>query len=228
MPTLVFWIDVDNTLLDNDGIKEEQNQFLLAELGPAQTKRYWDLYEEVRQERGVVDIPLTLQRFRERSSQEELDQQVYQHVVSIFANYPFQKALFPEVFATLQYLNSIGTVVIVSDGDLDYQADKIFNSALATEVNGRVMLFVHKQEHIDEITQRYPGDHYVVIDDKPKILFDVQHLMGDKITTVFVKQGKYAKEPFPNEFAPNISVEHIADLKNIPAEQFWNPKQHSY
>ncbi|GHO82828.1 HAD family hydrolase [Dictyobacter formicarum] len=228
MSTLVFWIDVDNTLLDNDSIKEEQNQVLLVELGPSLTERYWNLYEEVRKERGVVDIPLTLQRFRERSSQAELDGQTFQHVASMFENFPFQKALFPEVFETLQYLNSIGTVVIVSDGDLDYQADKIFNSALAEAVNGRVLLFVHKQEHIEEIKQRYPGDHYVIIDDKPKILFDVQQVMKDHITTVFVKQGKYAKEAFPDNYVPDIVVEHIADLKNVPVEQFWGQGKTSH
>ncbi|GCE02793.1 HAD family hydrolase [Dictyobacter aurantiacus] len=227
MSTLVFWIDVDNTLLDNDRVKEEQNQFLLSELGPALTEHYWNLYEEVRKERGVVDIPLTLRRFREKTSQDELDAQTYQHVVSMFENYPFQQAVFPGVFETLQYLNTIGTVVIVSDGDLNYQAEKIFNSALADAVNGRVMLFVHKQEHIDEITKRYPADHYAIIDDKPRILVDVQHLMHDQTTTVFVKQGKYAKEAFPDGFVPDIAVEHIADLKNIPAEQFWHQKQGS-
>lgn len=228
MSTLVFWIDVDNTLLDNDSIKEEQNQFLLAELGPSLTERYWKLYEEVRKERGVVDIPLTLQRFRECSSQAELEEQNFQHVASMFDNFPFQEALFPGVFETLQYLNTIGTVVIVSDGDLDYQAEKIFNSSLAEAVNGRVLLFVHKQERIEEIKQRYPGDHYVIIDDKPKILFDIKQDMGDQITTVFVKQGKYAKEAFPDDYAPGIAVEHIADLKNVPVEQFWNQEKTSH
>ncbi|GCE16328.1 HAD family hydrolase [Dictyobacter kobayashii] len=225
MPALVFWIDVDNTLLDNDGIKEKQNQFLQTDLGPALTERYWELYEEVRKERGVVDIPLALQYFRERTSQEELSDYTFQHVASMFENFPFQKALFPHVLETMEYLNSIGTVVIVSDGDLNYQAEKIFSSALADAVSGRVLLFVHKQEHIEDIQQRYPADHWVIIDDKPKILFDVKQSMGDKMTTVFVKQGKYAKEPFPEAYVPDITVEHIADVRNVPAEQFWGQQK---
>ncbi|GCE28481.1 hypothetical protein KDA_39650 [Dictyobacter alpinus] len=222
MPELAFWIDVDNTLLDNDGIKDKQNEFLQAELGPDLTKLYWEIYEEVRAERSVVDIPLALQRLRERVPVEKLDEQTYQHVVSMFHNYPFAQALYPHSLETLRYLTTLGTVVIVSDGDLLYQAEKIFNSNISDVVEGRVMLFVHKQEHLDEIRQRYPADHWVVIDDKPQILFDIKQAMGDEVTTVFVRQGKYARESFPDNYIPDIDVEHIGDLQKFAAKNFWS------
>jgi hypothetical protein len=228
MPTLVFWIDVDNTLLDNDRIKEAQNEALLAGFGPEISRRYWDIYEEVRAERGVVDIPLALRYLRERTPLDELDEQTFQHIHSLFDNFPFQDFLFPHVLETLHYLNTIGTPVIVSDGDENYQAEKIFQSNIADAVNGRVLLFIHKQEHLAEIEKRYPADHWAIIDDKPQILMDIKKLKGDSITTVFVNQGKYAREGFPASFVPDISVDQIGDVRNISAAQFLKPQKTSH
>jgi hypothetical protein len=225
MPKLVFWIDVDNTLLDNDRIKEAQNEALLTELGPELSQRYWDIYEEVRQQQGVVDIPLTLHNLRERTPLSVMDDITFQHVHSLFNNFPFQEFLFPHVLETLQYLNSIGTPVIVSDGDKNYQAEKIFNSNIAQEVDGRVLLFVHKQEHLAEIERLYPADHWAIIDDKPQILVDVKKIKGDTVTTVFVKQGKYAQESFPASFVPDISVDKIGDVRTISVEEFLGQKK---
>ncbi|HTI14741.1 MAG TPA: HAD family hydrolase [Dictyobacter sp.] len=222
MPTLTFWIDVDNTLLANDDVKQRQDDFLQSELGPELTKRYWDAYEQVRKEKGVVDIPFTLRRFREQIPHSELDDYTYRHAHSMFDNFPFYNFLYPEALETLQALNRIGTTVIVSDGDLNYQAEKILNSAVAEAVGGRVLLYIHKQHHLEEIMQRYPADHYAMIDDKPQILADMKKLLGDKLTTVFVKQGKYANAGFPEGFIPDVSVEHLKDLQQLPASQFYN------
>lgn len=220
MSRLAFWIDVDNTLLNNDDVKKDQDSALRIELGPELTQRYWDIYEEVRKERGVVDIPLTLKRFREQVPTSEISDVQYQHAVSLFMNYPFPRQLYPQALETLQYLNTLGTTVIVSDGDLAYQAEKIFESNIAHVVEGRVLLYTHKQEHIEEILKLYPAEHVASIDDKPQILEDMKRLLGDKVTTVFVKQGKYARERFSDGFTPDISVDHIADLQQIGAEQF--------
>lgn len=220
MPSLVFLIDVDNTLIDNDAVKDDLDAHIRVELGPVLTKRFWDIYEQVREECGVVNIPLALQRLREQTPLTELDEQTYLHVQSLFINYPFFKALYPGVLETLQYLRSLGLTVIVSDGDMFFQAEKIFHSNLADAVEGRVLLYVHKQQHLEEITQKYPADHYVAIDDKPQILADIKANMGDRVTTVFVKQGKYAAGSMPPNFQPDISVLHIADLRNFSADQF--------
>lgn len=219
MTTLAFWLDVDNTLLNNDGIKEDFNRQIQVELGPTLTQRFWDIYEQVREEKSVIDIPLALKLLREQTSLQELDEQTYERVHSIFFDYPFANALYPQVLATLQHLRQLGTTVIVSDGDPVFQARKIVNSELSAAVEGRVLLYIHKQEHLDEVMKLYPADHYVMIDDKPQILVDSKAIMGDRLTAVFVHQGKYADQQ-PAHFAPQITVEHIADLQQFTAERF--------
>lgn len=220
MPTLIFWIDVDNTLLDNDYAKSDLDQHIQVELGPKLATRFWDIYEQVRQERSVVDIPLALERLREQTPLTEMDEESYRHVWSIFNNYPFFKILYPHALETLSHLRTLGLTVIVSDGDQLFQAEKIINSNLAEAVEGRVLLYVHKQEHLDETMKAYPGDHYVLIDDKPDILDDTKHLLGERITTVFVQQGKYAAGIKPDNFTPDLTVLHFGDLRDYTAEQF--------
>lgn len=219
MTSLVFLLDVDNTLLNNDEVKNDLDRHIQVALGPKLTQHFWNLYEQVRNEKSVIDIPLALSRLRAETPLSELDEQTYEHVHSIFDNYPFANALYPGVHETLQYLDTLGTTVIVSDGDPIFQAEKIVNSDLAYAVGGRVMLFIHKQEHVEEIMKQYPADHYAMIDDKPQILVDLKAMMDKHLTTVFVKQGKYALQ-IPSHFTPDITVEHIADLQKIDAEQF--------
>jgi len=186
---------------------------------------FWEIYEQVRAEKSVVDIPLALEHLREQTPLTEMDEEVYRHVWSIFNNYPFFKALYPHTLETLSYLRTLGLTVIVSDGDLLFQAEKIIGSNLAEAVEGRVLLYVHKQEHLDATMKAYPGDHYVLIDDKPDILADTKRLLGEQITTVFVTQGKYAAGPKPDNFAPDHTVLQIGDLCDYTAEQFLQMKK---
>jgi FMN phosphatase YigB (HAD superfamily) len=220
MTSLTFLIDVDNTLIANDEVKQDFDSHIQVELGPALAARFWNIYEQVRQESEVVNIPLALKRLREETSLAELDEQTYLHIHSIFDNYPFFRALYPYTLETLAYLRSIGLTVIVSDGDMYFQAEKIFSSNLAHAVEGRVLLFIHKQQHLDEVMAQYPADHYAMIDDKPEILRDAKAIMGKRLTTVFVKQGKYATGQPPPDFEPDITVLHIGDLRHFRAEQF--------
>lgn len=225
MPTLVFLLDVDNTLLDNDNVKTNFDTHLQVELGPTLTERFWDLYELIRKEESVVNIPRSLKELREQTSSGEMDEQTFAHVQSIFENYPFFQALYPHTLETLAYLRSLGITVIVSDGDPLFQPEKIFHSNLADAVEGRVLIYIHKQQHLNEILSLYPADHYVMIDDKPDILHDSKQILSDRLTTVFVIQGKYSAGEKPSNFAPDITVQHIADLRNYSAEQFLG-KQH--
>jgi FMN phosphatase YigB (HAD superfamily) len=220
MTSLTFLIDVDNTLIANDEVKQDFDSHIQVELGPALTARFWNIYEQVRQESEVVNIPLALKRLREETSLAELDEQTYLHIHSIFDNYPFFRALYPYTLETLAYLRSIGLTVIVSDGDMYFQAEKIFSSNLAHAVEGRVLLFIHKQQHLDEVMAQYPADHYAMIDDKPEILRDAKAIMGKRLTTVFVKQGKYATGQPPPDFAPDITALQIGDLRHFRAQQF--------
>ncbi|HLG75335.1 MAG TPA: hypothetical protein VKX46_02905 [Ktedonobacteraceae bacterium] len=221
MPTLVFWIDVDNTLLANDEVKQRIDEGLRIEIGDAQTNRFWEIYEQVRKERGVVDIPLALARFREETPLTALDEHTYLQIHSLFDNFPFPSALYPHVKETLAYLRTVGVTVIVSDGDLDFQAEKIFRSSLAEAVDGRVLLFTHKQQNLQELMHAYPADHYGMIDDKPDILWDTKKLLGDRVTTIFVRQGKYAHGPLPEGFYADQTVEHFGDLRSFEPEQFF-------
>jgi FMN phosphatase YigB (HAD superfamily) len=216
MQTLVFLLDVDNTLLDNDAIKADWDEQLRREVGPTLTARFWEIYEQVRSEREVVDIPLALSRLREQTP--SMDEQTYQHIRSLFFNYPFYKKLYPYAMETLEYLRTMGLTIIVSDGDLVFQVEKINRSHLAEKVEGRVMLFTHKQEHWDEITLAYPADHYVMIDDSPHILHVSKQIMRDRLTTVFVVQGHYAASQRPEGFTPDLTVPHIGDLRNYKRE----------
>ncbi|HLL80782.1 MAG TPA: HAD family hydrolase [Ktedonobacteraceae bacterium] len=219
MSSLVFLLDVDNTLIANDVVKEDLDAHIRVQLGDKLTDHFWELYEKAREQEDVVDIPLSLKWLREETPLSELDEETYRHVESIFDNYPFYSKLYPYTLETLHHLRTLGLTVIVSDGDPVFQVEKIFHSDLADAVEGRVLIYIHKQQHLDEIQQRYPADHYVMIDDKPKILADSIPLMGKKLTTVLVMQGKYARQEVPN-FTPDITVLHIGDLRTFTAEQF--------
>ena len=220
MPTLVFLIDVDNTLIDNDFVKNDFDEHIKVEMGETVTNSFWELYEQAREESGVVNIPLALKWLREQTPLSELDEQTYLHVHSLFDNYPFFNALYPHTLETLRYLRTLGLTVIVSDGDLYFQAEKIFNSAIAETVEGRVLIYTHKQEHLHEIMKLFPADHYAMIDDKPQILTESKLILGNKLTTVFVQQGKYAENLKPDNFAPDLTVQHIGDIRRYSAEQF--------
>jgi len=220
MQSLVFLLDVDNTLLDNDAIKEDWANQLQVMVGQALARRFWEIYEQVRREREVVDIPLALSRLREEVPITEMDEQTYQRVRTLFEDYPFYKKVYPDAIKTLEHLQSMGLTVIVSDGDQVFQAKKIVRSRLLEVVEGRVMILTHKQEHLDEITRAYPADHYVMIDDNPHILHASKQIMRDRLTTVFVVQGHYAATPPPEGFAPDLTVQHIGDLRNYGQEKF--------
>jgi FMN phosphatase YigB (HAD superfamily) len=220
VPTLVFLLDVDNTLIDNDAVKDDINEHIKVQMGEQLTQRFWELYEKARQQSDVVNIPLALQWLREETPLDELDEETYRHVLSIFDNYPFYDRLYPHALETLRYLRTLGLTVIVSDGDMCFQPEKIYRSDLAEAVEGRVLIYIHKQQHLNEITLLYPADHYAMIDDKARILADSRAKMGDVLTTIFVEQGHYAATPPPEGFTPDITVKHIGDLRGYTTEQF--------
>src|SRR5258708_15040923 len=220
MTQLAFLLDVDNTLLANDEVKKNLDQRLHAALGEKLAQRFWEIYEQVRHEKGVVDIPLSLQRLRAEVPVATLDEATYQQAHAVFDTYPFFEYLYPHVIETLYYLRTLGLTIIVLDGDQYFQAEKIVNSHLAAAVEGRVLIYIHKQKHLEEILQRYPAEHYVMIDDKAQILADSKAMLGSKLTTVFVRQGKYAQEALPANFVPDIDVDHIGELRAFAVEQF--------
>lgn len=216
-PHVVFLLDVDNTLLDNDRLKEDLNSALEGAIGPDLRALFWSIYEEVRAEQDYVDYPTTIERFRERAGDEPAGT-----VDTILAHIPFRSYVYEGVFATIDYLSSLGTPVILSDGDQVFQRRKIELSGLAAAVGARVLIYVHKEEHLSEVFQLYPADHYVAVDDKPRILSALEEECPTTFTTVLVLQGKYSSEGKYSP-PPDLVVTHIAELQQFPLSTFLDP-----
>jgi FMN phosphatase YigB (HAD superfamily) len=209
-PALVFLLDVDNTLLDNDRIAADLRKHLDREFGSKRQERYWEIFEELRNELGYADYLGALQRYRV----EYLDDPRLLMMSAFLVDYPFEKRLYPQALEVIAYLNTIGKAVILSDGDVVFQPRKIQRSGLWDAVDGRVLIYIHKEKMLGEMAKHYPADHYVMIDDKLRILQAMKDVLGDTLTTVFPRQGHYAHDPkIFAEFRPaDISVERIGDL----------------
>lgn len=214
---LVFLLDVDNTLLNNDRVKEDLAREIVSVVGEDRAECFWQVYEDVRHEKGFVDFPATLDRFA-AAEPAAPNERLRDIVMSV----PFASYVYPGAIAALAYLTDIGLPVILSDGDPVFQAMKIERSGLAAAVEGRVLITVHKQQELDKVFDTYPSDHYALIDDKPAILADIEGRYPERFTTVLVCQGKYARV---RGFSPppDLVVPHIADLTDIPREEFLVP-----
>lgn len=207
---MVFLLDVDNTLIDNDAIIEDLKDRLFQVLGAERFERYWAIFETLRAEQGYVDYLGALQRFR-------LDDLCDQHcleISSFLLGYPFAGRLFPRAIDVIERLGAWGPTVILSDGDVVFQPRKIQRSGLYGAVEGRVLIYINKERHLDDVEDRYPAAHYVLVDDKLRILTAVKNAWGSRVTTVFPRQGHYAYDPkVLAAYGPaDITVESIADL----------------
>jgi FMN phosphatase YigB (HAD superfamily) len=207
---VVFLLDVDNTLLDNDRIAQDLRAHITEAFGAECQKRYWDIFEQRRAELGYADYLGALQQYR---IEHPGDPQLL--AVSLFlVNYPFAERLYPGAIDVIQGLRKNGRVVILSDGDVVFQPLKVARAGLWDAVSGHVLIYVHKEQMLDDVERRYPARRFVLVDDKVRILAAVKHAWGDRVTTVFPRQGHYAHDPalvasFP---AADITIEHIADL----------------
>jgi FMN phosphatase YigB (HAD superfamily) len=184
----VFLLDVDNTLLDNDRFAADLSAHLTHEFGQAECDRYWAIYEQLRNSLGYVDYLGALQYFRtENDTRPGIFTTAYW-----LLDYPFEQWVYPNALATIDRLNQLGKAVILSDGDVVFQPHKIERAGIRAAVRGEVLIFVHKEVALDEMQQRYPASHYVMVDDKPNLLAKMKRVLGDRLTTVFVRQGHYA------------------------------------
>jgi FMN phosphatase YigB (HAD superfamily) len=217
---LAFLLDVDNTLLDNDALKAEIGHRIEALVGPEPARRFWVLYEEVRQEQDFVDYPETLRRFVHEYWELAKPQQLQE----IFDSLPFSSFLYPGVLETLEHLRSLGTAVILSDGDQVFQPLKIRRSGLEDAVGANVLIYVHKEHELPRVFARYPADHYVVVDDKSRILSALEQDNPSTFITVFVLQGHYAHEG-ATEPAPDFVIHHISELCSFTKERFLQGKE---
>ncbi len=207
---IVFLVDVDYTLLENDRIQDDLKRHLEWEFGAECRDRYWAIQEELFKELGYRDYLGALQRFRVEHPYEP-------HLVttaSFLVDYPFANRLYPGSLDVLERFRGWGQTVILSDGDVVFQPRKIERSGIFEAVEGHVLIYIHKEEALYDIERRYPAQHYILVDDKLRILTAVKKVWGDRVTTVFVRQGKFALDPAViASFPPaDVTVERISDL----------------
>jgi FMN phosphatase YigB (HAD superfamily) len=214
----VFLFDVDNTLVDNDHVIADLMRHLEADIGRESAQRYWTLFEEIRSELGYADYLGALQRYR---LEHPRDFNILA-VSSYLLNYPFANRLFPNSLDVVDCCQPLGETVIVTDGDVVFQPFKINRSGLYDAFEGKVLIYIHKEMELDDITTRYPADHYVFIDDKVRILSAVKKAWGSRVTTIFPRQGHYAvdekevtKYPKPDFTIDRIGALMEADLPTI-------------
>ncbi|HEY3097963.1 MAG TPA: HAD family hydrolase [Methylomirabilota bacterium] len=206
----VFLVDVDNTLIDNDHIAADLKRHLEREVGRERQERYWAIFEELRAELGYADYLGALQRYRVEHPRDP-------HVLTVssfMVNYPFANRLYPNSLDVLERFRAWGPTVILSDGDAVFQPRKIERSGLQEAVEGNVLIYIHKERELDDVEQRYPADHYVLVDDKLRILTAVKQVWARRVTTVFARQGHYAHDAHELVANPpaDLTVERIGDL----------------
>jgi FMN phosphatase YigB (HAD superfamily) len=215
---VVFLLDVDNTLLDNDRFGAELGARLEQSFGAPARKRYWDIFEELRARLGFADYLGALQTFRAGLDDDP-------HLLDIsdyLLEFPFPRLLFPEALAAIAHLKSLGRPVVLSDGDIVFQPHKIRRAGIWDAVDGAVLIYLHKEKVLDHVDRRYPGAHYVVVDDKPNLLAAMKRVLRDRLTTVFVRQGHYALAPGSNAVqpSPDREIERIGDITTLNLSDF--------
>jgi FMN phosphatase YigB (HAD superfamily) len=209
----VFLFDVDNTLLDHDKVTADLKRHLQKEVGAEQAQRYWQIFEDIRSEMGYADYLGALQRYRIEHPRDPNLLQVSYFLLS----YPFANRLFPGSIDAVRHVGQWGPSVILSDGDVVFQPRKVYRSGLFEVFDGRVLIYVHKELELEDVERRYPADHYVVVDDKVRILTAIKQVWRNRVTTVFVKQGHYAHDPKHLSGYPpaDLSLERIGELVNF-------------
>lgn len=207
---IVSLVDVDNTLVDNDGIQQDLKDHLERTYGVAARDRYWTILEDLMEKLGYRDYIGALQRFRVEHPREiEL-----LAMSSFLIDYPFAKRVYPDALRVLQWLRSLGPTVILSDGDVVFQPHKVEHAGLARVADGDVLIYIHKEEALDDVERRLPAEHYVLVDDKLRILDAVKRVWRERVTTVFPRQGQYAQDAKVVSAMPpaDVGIDRIGDL----------------
>jgi FMN phosphatase YigB (HAD superfamily) len=209
---MIFLLDVDNTLLDNDRFTADLGDQIEKSFGAAQRARYWEIFAQRRAALGLADYLGSLQEFRAGLDDDPQLLDMSQYLLE----YPFASRLFPRALEAIAHLRTLGSPVVLSDGDIVFQPRKIQHSGIWDAVEGRVMIYVHKEKVLDHMQRRFPAKHYVMVDDKANLLAAMKSVLGAQLTTVFVRQGHYALAAESNSVvpAPDLVIERIGDLLN--------------
>lgn len=219
---VVFLFDVDNTLLDNDRVTADLKRYLEREVGHDRNECYWKIFEELRDELGYADYLGALQRYR-------VEYPYDSHLLALstyLVNYPFANRLFPNSLDVIEQCKQFGQVVILTDGDVVFQPRKIERSGLFEAVEGNILVYIHKEKELKDVERRYPAEHYVLVDDKLRILTAIKEIWRERVTTVFPKQGHYALDSEAlSKYPPaDITIERIGDLLNYDLSKLVNFK----
>ncbi len=217
MDEAVFLFDVDNTLLDNDRVQADLRAHITEAHGEVASRRYWELFEELRSELGYADYLGALQRYR----LEALHDPRVLRIASWLTDYPFPDRLYPGALDAVRHVAQWGPTVILSDGDAVFQPRKVVRSGLWSAMEDRVLIYVHKEDELDDVERFYPARHYVLIDDKLRILHAVKEAWGRRVTTVFPRQGHYALDPAEIAKYPpaDTTIERIGELCGLDRDR---------
>lgn len=214
---VVFLLDVDNTLLDNDRVVADLRAHLTQAFGAESQERYWTIFYEHRKRVGYADYLAALQRYRAENPSDPR----FLDISFFLLEYPFADRLYPGALDLIKRLGAWGPVVILSDGDVIFQPRKIERSGLYRAVDGRVLVYIHKEAQLKDVEARYPAEHYVLVDDKPRLLDAIKKVWGPRLTTILPRQGHYALDPeILARYSPaDIAIDHIGDLAryDLPA-----------
>jgi FMN phosphatase YigB (HAD superfamily) len=215
---IVFLFDVDNTLLDNDSVQAHLSEHLATTYGVSARDRYWEIFEELREQLGYADYLGALERYRI----EALHCPAVLRMSSWLVDYPFADRLYPGALAAVKHVQQWGPAVILSDGDAVFQPRKVERSGLWQAFDDRVLIYVHKERELDDVERFYPANHYVMIDDKLRILAEIKRTWRERVTTVFPKQGHYALDPKTLASYPpaDLKLDKIADLLDCDLSAF--------
>ena len=213
---LVFLLDVDNTLLDNDRIIAEMRLHLEREFGVASSDRYWAIFEALRDELGYADYLGALQRYRAEVEKSDTAAHRLLSLSSFLIDYPFADRLYPRALELIAHLGRLGTTVILSDGDVVFQPRKVKRSGLWNAVEGRVLIYIHKERMLDTVERCHPARRYVMVDDKLRVLTAMKQILQERLVTVFPRQGHYALDADIGRYpAADVSVERVGDLLEL-------------
>jgi FMN phosphatase YigB (HAD superfamily) len=213
--SLVFLFDVDNTLLDNDRVTADLGSYLDQHFGLQARQEYFSIFETLRGELGYADYLGALQRYRTAHPRDVR----LLNLSAFLIDYPFADRLYPSALDVLKKCRAIHPTAILSDGDVVFQPHKVRRSGIYDAVAGNVMIYIHKEQMLDDVEQRYPAEHYVFVDDKPRLAGAIKKYWGDRVTTVLPRQGHYATEISPNDPSPaDVMIDHIGDLVEISVD----------
>lgn len=222
---VVFLLDVDNTLLDGDRTVADYHEHLKHELGDVPARHYWTIFDQLRKELDYVDYLGALQRYRLEIEQGSADEQRLLTLSSFFIDYPFADRLYAGALDVITHLDHYGPTVILSDGDVVLQPRKLQRSGLWRAVQGRALIYVHKEKMLHAVERHYPARHYVMVDDKLGVLTAMKSIWQERLTTVFVRQGHYALDPaiIAAQPAADFTIECIGDLATLDLAQLFSP-----